>query len=366
MFRRTYKYRIYPNRQQRDLLDGQLALCCELYNAALQERRDAYKTCRKSVSRWEQEAQLKEIKKIRPEFFGIYSQVLQHVLKRVEETYQAFFRRGRGFPRFKNSKRYDSLVYPQYGFKVENGCLFLSKIGSIPIVLSRPLRGTIKTLTIKRVCGAWYACFSVELEIMPLPKSLANVGIDVGLENFATLSNGETIPNPRFFQTAQAKLRRLQRCVSRRKKGSNRWRKACALVAKFHRTIFNKRNDFQHKESTKIVAKYGHIVVENLNILSMTKTRFAKSVLDASWSSFLAKLAYKAESAGRVFEKVDARGTSQTCPCGAHVPKKLSQRKHVCLKCSLALSRDHAAAIVIQGRGVRLQGVTRMESVCVS
>ena len=138
------------------------------------------------------------------------------------------------------------------------------------------------------------------------------------------------------------------------------------MVAKCHTKVFNQRNDFQHKISTKIVSKYGRIFAEDLNILGLAKTRMAKSVLDAAWSSFLSKLAYKAESAGRVFQRVDARATSQTCPCGARVPKKLSEREHVCTACGLVLSRDHAAALVIQGRGVRLQDATRMASVCVS
>jgi putative transposase len=358
MFRRTYKYRLYPTRQQQQRLNEQLALCCELYNAALQERRDAYKTCRRSISRWEQDAQLPEMKASRPEFRDVPSQTLQDVLERVDKTYQAFFRRGHGFPRFKSRGRYDSLLYKQKAFQLEGQRLRLSKVGSIPIVLSRPLTGSIKTLTIKRVCGAWYACFSVERDSKPLRKCKATVGLDVGLETFAVLSTGEPIPNPKFFRTGQAKLRRLQRCVARRRKSSNRWRKACALVAKFHQTIFNKRNDFQHKESTKIISQYGRIFAEDLNIQAMAKTRFAKSVLDASWSAFLSKLAYKAESAGRQFVKVDARGTSQTCPCGAWVPKKLSQREHVCTACGLILSRDHAAALVIQRRGVRLQDAT--------
>jgi putative transposase len=235
----------------------------------------------------------------------------------------------------------------------------LSKIGSLPLVLSRPLQGRVKTLTIKRTGDAWHACFSAAVEIQPLPKSQATVGIDVGLENFAVRSTGEATPNPRFFRTGQAKLRRLQRRVAHRRKGSHRWRKACALVAKFHQTIFRKRNDFQHKESTKIVSQYGRVFAEELNILGMARTRFAKSVFDAFWSSFLIKLAYKAESARRRLEKVDPRGTSQTCPgCGHREQKKLSQREHVCVECGLILSRDHAAALVIQGRGVRLQDAT--------
>lgn len=366
MFRRTYKYRFYPTRAQREILDGQLALCCKLYNAALEERRDAYKIFQKSISRWEQQVQLPGIKRVCPELSGIYSQVLQNVLKRVSDTCQAFFRRGHGFPRFKSRRRYDSLTYPQSGFRIEGERLVLSKVGSIRIVLSRPLCGIVKTLTVKRSCGAWYACFSIEVEMAPLPKSETSIGIDMGLGNFATFSDGIVIPNPRFFRTAQAKLRRLQRVVARRMKGSARWRKACAFVGKFHQEIFNHRNDFQHKESTKIIEKYGRIFAEDLNMVGLAKTRFAKSVLDAAWSAFLFKLAYKAESAGRVFEKVDARGTSQTCPCGASVPKKLQNREHVCLACGLALSRDHAAALVIQGRGERLQDVTRMKSVCVS
>src|SRR5207253_1899958 len=173
-------------------LERQLGLCRELYNAAIKERRDAWRTGHVSIGFPSQSAQLPEIKTERPEFEGVYSQVLQDVLHRVDKNFKAFFTRVRqglraGFPRFRSAARYDSLTYPQLGFVVEDRHLKLSKIGRIKIKLHRPLEGKIKTLTLKRETDRWFACFSVECAAQPLPESTEVVGIDVGLAAFATL-----------------------------------------------------------------------------------------------------------------------------------------------------------------------------------
>ena len=169
-------------------------------------------------------------------------------------------------------------------------------------------------------------CFSVETAAHPLPESDQAVGIDVGLSSFATLSDGTEIESPRLYQQAQKKLRRAQRRVARRKKGSNRRHKAVVLLRKIHQHIFNQRHDHQHKLARMLVNQYGLIAIEDLNVRGLAGGMLSKQVLDASWSSFIAKLTYKAEDAGRQLVKVDPRGTSQRCPCGAKVPKKLSDR----------------------------------------
>jgi putative transposase len=211
---------------------------------------------------------------------------------------------------------------------------------------------TIKTLTIKREAGRFYACFSVECEVKPLPESNKSVGIDVGLSTFAMLSDGTAVDNPRYYKESQAKLRRAQRKVARRKKGSRRRRKAIHELQRAHAHIKNQRANFHHQESRKIVNRYGLIAVEELNVKGLASGMLAKSVTDAGWSSFIAKLLYKAENAGRELIKVDPRGTSQRCICGADVPKALTERWHECQRCGLSVSRDHASALEILRLGL--------------
>ena len=356
--RKTFKYRLYPNRKRREAILATVDSCRHLYNDALQERRDAWKTSRTSVTFAMQSAQLPACKEADAPMRGVYSQVLQDVLHRVDKTYQAFFRRGKGFPRFKGKEQYDSFTYPQAGFCLSGNQLSLSKIGNVKIKLHRPLVGEVKTLTLKNESGMWYACFSCMVDAEPLPANDDVVGIDVGLTSFAVTSAAEMVDNPRWLRQSQKKLRRLPRHVSRCKKRSTGWRRVQTAVAKLHRHVFNQRNDFQHKLSREIVNHYGFIAVEDLNIKGLAGGMLAKSVQDAAWSSFLAKLFYEAESADRQLMKVNARGTWQQCPCGAPVPKKLWDRKHVCGECGLSTTRDHASALEILRRGLRLRAKT--------
>ena len=363
MSKKTFRYRLYPTAAQRGVLDGQLRLCCELYNAALQERRDAWRMARVSIRFAQQSAQLPSLKVERPDLAGVYSQVLQDVLHRVDKAFGAFFgrvRRGEraGFPRFRASHRFDSLTYPQLGFVVEGRHVHVSKVGAIKIKLHRPIDGTIKTLTVKREAGKWFACFSVDVDPAPLPVSAERIGVDVGLTHFATLSDGTQIANPRHARRADAQLRRAQRRIARRRRGSARRREAVRLLPVAQARVRHQRADVHHRLSRRLVDRYGLIAVEDLNVKGLAAGRLATSVHDASWSSFVDKLAYKAEHAGRVLVKVDPRGTSQHCTCGAHVPKTLSQRWHQCVECALSAARDQVAAQLILWRGLRLQSET--------
>ncbi len=361
MSRKTFKFRLYPNRRQREKLTATLDVCRELYNAGLQERIEAWKN-RTPVRVFDQINQLPDIKAARPDVADVFSQVLQDTLRRLDKTYKAFFgrvRRGQkaGFPRFKGRNRYDSFTYPQSGFELGTK-LQLSKIGNIKIKQHRDIEGEIKTLTIRREAGCWYACFSVEYEPTKLPHSSNSVSIDVGLEAFATLSDGTRIENHRYYKAAQAKLRRAQRKVARRQKKSKRRRKAILLLQKAHQHVANQRKDFQHKLSTQLVQNFGMITVEDLNIKGLSGGILAKAVHDVGWSSFINMLVYKAENAGRRVIKVDPKYTSQECPqCHALEKKSLSERVHRC-DCGLTIGRDHAAAFVILGRGLRLQAQT--------
>lgn len=354
---KTFRYRIYPTKRQEQTLSNQLAICSELYNAALQERRDAWVVQRKRISYFDQTLQLAQIKPLREDVAEINGNVLENVLKRVHLAFDGFFRRVKngkkaGYPRFRSARRYDSMTFRQIGHALQGDKLRLSKVGNVRIKLHRPPEGSIKTLTIKREAGRWFALFAVEVDVKPLPFCPNAVGIDVGLSSFATLSTGERIQNPRWFRSAQSKLRRLQRRVARRKKGSNGRRKAVLLLQRFHNHVRDQRRDFQHKESRKIVNQNGLIAVEDLNVKGLASGILAKSVNDAGWSNFLFMLAYKAEDAGRVFVKVNPSGTSQMCVCGAEVRKTLAVREHRCTSCGLVGDRDHISAHLILARSV--------------
>ena len=353
--RKTFKYRLFTTRLQSELLGVQLGEACRLYNAALQERRDAWEQ-RVSINYYTQANQLKEIRAAGDLGLANFS-CCQDILRRVNKTYQAFFRRVKrgekaGYPRFKSRRRFDSITFPSYGdgIKLNDNMLRIQGIGQVEVKLHRPVGGKIKTVTIKRECGEWYACFSVECESKPLSANSNEIGIDVGLEKFATMSDHKSVPNPRWYQRAEAKLRRAQRKVARRKKGSHRRRKAVALLQKIHQRIKNQRHEFQHKFTFWLVQNFGVIAVEDLNVKGLAGGMLAKSVHDVSWAAFFSKLTYKAENAGRVLQAVNPRGTSQTCTCGAKVWKELSDREHLCTACGLLAPRDVVSAQVILQR----------------
>lgn len=355
---KSFKYRLFPSRAQTTRMSGQLALLCELYNAGLQERRDAYKAEHKSIRYIDQQNQLPEIKEARPELNEIHSQVLQDVLRRLDKAFQNFFRRVKGckekagFPRFRSHKRYDSFTYTQSGFSLKDGKLRLSKIGDVRIKLHRPIEGKVKTLTITRsATGKWFACFSVEMEARPLPANDRAVGIDVGLSSFCTLSTGEQVSNPRFFRTDEKALAKAQRREKRK------------AARRIHERIANRRRNFAHQLSHALVSMFGIIAFEDLNIRGMVKNHsLAKSISDAAWNQLAQFTNYKAENAGRTCVQVDPRNTSKLCSvCDLMVEKDLSVRVHHC-SCGLVLDRDHNAAINILTRGLTSLGLTLKEA----
>ncbi|HEX2663616.1 MAG TPA: transposase [Candidatus Acidoferrum sp.] len=302
----AYKYRLYPSKAQVEFFENQLHEACELYNAALQERRDAWKVCRKHISYYDQVNQLKQIRA--EGLLGLANfSCCQDVLRRLDKTFQAFFARVRrgekpGFPRFRSFRRYDSITFPSYGDGcrlLDDGKLRIQGAGLLKVKLHRPVEGQIKTVTIKRDVNHGYVCFSVERDTVPFPESSKDVGIDVGLDSFAALSNGMEIDKPRHFKRGLAHLRRAQRRQSRRKRTSHRRRKAVTLVGKAHRKIRNQRAAFHHDLSRWLVERFGLIAVEDLNIKGRSRGMLAGLVHDAGWNSFFAKLWYKAASAGR-------------------------------------------------------------------
>jgi putative transposase len=360
--RKAFKYKLRVSRAVDQSLTATLDVCRELYNAALQERRDAYRQAGVSLNYYDQANQLPDIKADRLDVAALHSQVLQDALKRVQKAFDAFFRRLKtgekaGYPRFRSKYRYDSFTFPQTGWKLEGDKLHLSKIGSCRVRFSRPVEGTIKTVTIKREVDGWYVSFSVECnQCRYIPKTGASVGVDVGLENFATLSTGETIANPQHLRRAEGRLKTAQRSVSRKKRGSHNRRKAARLLAKQHLKVKRQRLDFLRKVSLRLIREFDDLAVEDLNIRGMVKHHhLAKSISDAGWGTFLVILDAKAEEAGRRVWKVPAAFTSQDCSaCGARVRKTLATREHRCVECGVVLHRDHNAAKNIRGRADRL------------
>lgn len=355
---KSFKFRICePSKIVQERLEQTLYLCRNLYNASLQERRDAYQINRISINYQHQQNQLPEIKVTNPEYKNIHSQVLQNVLKRIEKAFDGFFRRIKakqtvGFPRFKSASRYNSFCYPQSGFSLTGDKLTLSKIGKVKIKLSRVVVGKIKTCTIKKEIDKWFVIFTVETLPEALPKTGELVGIDMGISAFATLSDGTQIDNFKYYESTQNKLRVAQRRVARRKKGSNGRKKAVILLRKIHQKIKNHRADFQHKVSTYLVKTYDCIAIEKLSILGLSRGILSKQVNDVAWSAFFDKLRYKAESADKQLIEVAPHFTSQDCSsCGNRVKKDLSVRIHHCLICNLQIDRDINAAINILAAG---------------
>jgi putative transposase len=281
----------------------------------------------------------------------------------VELAFKAFFRRvnageNPGYPRFKGKGRYDSITYPQSGFGLDSGKLHLSKIGDIKIKLHRPIEGNIKTCTIRKTpTGKWFACFSVEMKDIPLPpwKDGSTIGIDVGLETFATLSNGEKISNPRFFSDEEKELARVQRRLSKAQKGSPKRKYALRVVERVHERIANKRTDFANQISHKLVDRFGVIVFEDLDIKNMLHNHcLAKSISDIAWGTLVKATESKAAYAGSKVVLVDPKHTSQMCSrCGLIVKKDLSERVHSCPECGLSMDRDLNAAINILRLGMQ-------------
>jgi putative transposase len=354
--------------------------------AAAHHRLAALPHCHVCLTRYQQAAELKAIRAELPEDAAIHSHVLQDVLARLDTTYQAFFRRVAngekpGFPRFHGKDRYHSFTYQEYGngARLDNGCLVLSKIGRIAVHWSRPVAGTIKTVTISKEADGWYVLFScADVSIEPLPLTGKEPGIDVGLKVFLITADGQPVENPRHSRQAERALQKAQQRVSRRKKGSKRRRKAVRVLAKKHQHVRRQRSDFHHKTALALVRAYDTLSVEAIQPANVRrrpapkqdehggyehngasrKAGFNKSSHDAGWRHFLSILAYKAACAGKRVDAVNPAYTSQDCSgCGERMQISLSVRTHVCTHCGLMLDRDLNAARNIFWRGQRLRGL---------
>ena len=390
--RRSYKFLLRPTAGQVVLLLALLEDLRQLYNAALEERREAWRMGRHRITYYDQSAQLPDIRSADPDSQGRWSaQSQQATLRRLDRAFQDFYRRCKaggkpGYPRFKGRGWWDSIEWPQHGHSCKWDSVphptvtrvKLQGIGNVRVHQHRAVKGTIKTVTVKRESGRWYVILSCDdVPAEPMEPTGAAVGIDVGIANFLTTSDGEHVPNPRPLTAVADRIAIAQQSLARKKRGSNRRRKAVRKVAALHAKVRRTRLDHAHKTAFALVRDHDVIVHEDLKIANMTrcpkpkmaedgtygpngaaaKAGLNRSILDAGWGVFLELLHAKAESAGRVVIEVNPRHTSQRCAQCGHVAagNRISQAEFRCLQCGHADHADVNAAINILRSGLDLR-----------
>ncbi|HEX4373635.1 MAG TPA: transposase [Puia sp.] len=370
----SYKYRLYLNQEQQQILQNNFNFCCFLYNSALQERNDYYNKFKKSLSYNSQSAELPAVKE---EFAlqtqSIYSQSLQQVLKRLDSSYKNFFRRVKskadkvGFPRFKSGDRFKSIVFPQSdltGFGVKLLANQKLKIfglpGEIKVNWHRPYQGQIKQVILKRQGDKFYiilSCDEVPLELNPKTDKI--IALDLGLNSFAITDDGTKFHHPKPYKTALEKLAYLNKNLAAKQQGSRNRRRAKSALTKAYQKITDIRSDFLHKLSNKLIKENDQIIIEKLNIKPMLEAKGFEvkksNIQDASWARFASQLVYKAERAGRLIIEVNPANTSKMCSrCNNIKELSLKDREYHCEFCKLAMDRDHNAALNIRRLGTSL------------
>jgi putative transposase len=359
--KRTYEYRLYPRKPERKALETLLEQHREVYNAALAQCRNAYEATGQHQTALSQWPYFRDWRNAFPDLILNASSLLQ-TLRRVDKAYAAFFRRVKarqtpGYPRFKGANRFDSIEYTygdgvklEYDEAFDRFMLRVQNVGRIKVKLHRflPDGAKIKHVILRRKASGWYVYLMLDVpDGLPAePNGLPAVGADMGLLRLLTLSDGTLIGNPRWLRQSLDELRRAQRRLSRRVKGSNGRKKARLLVAKLHEHVANVRHDFWHKTTHTLVHSYGLIVLEDLSLDFMLRNHhLSQSAHDAGLGLFRQCLDYKAVEAGSHVTTVNAAYTSQVCSgCGAIVEKGLSVRVHKCPDCGLEIDRDLNAA----------------------
>ncbi len=379
----TYEFKLKPTAEQVSVFESWLIACRKVYNYALAERK-AWVNSRKCEinacsleleyiipadakrpSYFSQCKALTQARKEYPELNAVHVHVLQQTLNRLENAFVAMWDKGHGFPRFKSTKRMRSFVYPQLGVNpLKENAVKLPKIGWVKMRVSRPIPEgfELKQVRVVRRVSGTYAMLTLKLAVDVPDRSPHGepLGIDLGLEKFLATSNGKLVARPKFFVSLQSKLKSLQRKMSRKKKGSSNWRKACFKVARLHEHISNTRKDFHDKVANQLCDEAGMVFAEDLNLKAMSKGMLCKHTLDAGFGQFLGILEFVCWKRGVYFRRVDPNLTSQTCPrCQAVSGRKeLSERVHSCPECGYRTDRDVAAAQVVAQRGVRAVGHT--------
>lgn len=358
---RAYKYRIYPNKSQIEQIEKQFGACRFVYNWALEQKIKYYETEKKSLSCFAVTNQLAVLKK-QEEYSWLSesnSQALQMAIRNLDNAFTKFFREKTGFPKWKSKKNpVQSFQIPQhYVVDFEEGNVKIPKIGKVKASFSREFEGTCKTATISRSTTHKYYISILVDDGKELPSKEkfsegSTIGVDVGIKDFAILSNGEKIDNPKYLKNSLTKLKVLSRRLSRKQKGSNNCQKAKLKLARLHEKITNQRNDFQHKLSKKLVCENQAIALETLNVQGMIKNHcLAQSISDAGWYSFTRMLEYKAEWYGKTILRIGTfKPSSKLCStCGYHNKDlTLAVREWTCPSCNTFHDRDVNAAINIK------------------
>ena len=390
--RRAYVFRLRPTAGQHVALAQCVDAHRELYNAALQERRDAWSHSKTRVSYGGQSGQLKEIRGVRPDqaVWSFSSQ--QATLRRLNKAFDGFFRRVKagqkaGYPRFKSVSRFDSVEWPKDGdgarWLADDKRVYLQGVGQVKVTVHRPVAGRVKTIQVKRQGRRWLLVLSCDdVPANPLPATGRQVGVDVGVVTYATLSDGTEVANPRWARQEAARLKAAQQRLQRAKRGSRNRSARREAVAARHRKIANRRKDFHHKQARELVARYDLLAVEDLTISNMVrrvkpkpdpdnpgqflpnggraKSGLNRSISDAGWGQFVSILRAKAEDAGRTWIEVNPRHTSNGCECCGHAApeNRVSQAEFVCQRCGHSAPADAHAARNILRAGLALHTAT--------
>ncbi|AOW99720.1 transposase [Moorena producens PAL-8-15-08-1] len=371
--RAAYQYRLRLTKAQEYEIEKWLDLLRCQYNYLLADRFNWYEQNRCSIDScplicylpdlrnnpdyFSQKKTLPQLKKDRPWYKVVQSQVLQDCVKRVDLAFKRFIKgdsngKKSGRPRFKGKNRYNSFTFPSlYKNPINGNILTLPKFGKVRMIYHRPIPEgfKIKTATITRKADGYYVTLSIQddtvPDVIPVDSVKNPIGIDMGLKSFLIKSDGSEVPIPQYYRKAQKRLKKIQKAVSRSKKGSNNRNKVVKRLGKAHKKVADTRRDFNFKTSKELLDNYDLIAHEKLNIKGLARTKLAKSVLDAGWAQFLSILSNKAENAGLVTIAVNPRNTSQNCSnCGTKVPKKLKNRIHSCPSCGYTEDRDVNAA----------------------
>lgn len=364
---KSYKYRIYPNKKQQELISKFFGCTRFIYNLGLEAKNIAWGSDRKKISCFDLIRQITDLKKDCTWLKESPNQSLQMSLINLEKAYINFFK-GKGFPKFKDKNSKQSCQFiKNVSVSIDTGIIKLPKLKQVKCIFDREFVGTIKTTTLsKTTTGKYFVSILVEnQDQIPEKKPVietTTVGIDLGIKTLAVLSDGTEIPNPRWFRKAQKNLKRQQRSLARKKKGSKRRDKQRLVVAKVHEKIKNQRNDYLHKTTTEIIRNYDTIVVEDLNVSGMMKNRkLSKAIGEIGWSEFRKQLSYKSEWYGKNLLVIGRfEPSSKICSCCGKINKelKLSDRKWSCFSCGIIHDRDKNAAINIKNFGLRKQPST--------